>query len=104
MSTKMNKVERMSMVKAMEFIARNLNDEEIFEGWLVYGVADGDIRYGDVAVNRDDEEMLDCYIQDEAFAELMQLFLSLMAKARNSGGLYCDHIVSKPRRGGKDNA
>ena len=45
----MNKAERIKMVKAMEYIARNLNNEHIFYRWLMTGVADGDIAYGDLA-------------------------------------------------------
>ena len=51
----MNKVERMTMVKAMEFITRNLNDEEVFSDWLAVGVVDGDIDvapYGDFNTSR----------------------------------------------------
>jgi hypothetical protein len=52
MSKRMNKIERMKMVKAMEFIAHQINDEEIFlDWWLPGGVADGDIEYGDLSVN-----------------------------------------------------
>ena len=39
----MNRLERAKMVKAMEFIARQINDENVFEGWLMEGVADEDI-------------------------------------------------------------
>lgn len=91
----MDNNERIKLVKAMEFIARQVNDEEVFEGWLIYGVADGDIEYGSLEVTEDDKEILDCYIGDEDFAELMALFLRVMSRARKSGGLYCDNIVSK---------
>ena len=97
MSEKMNKVERIKMVKAMEFIARNLNDEEIFETWLMVGVGDGDIEYGSLTVENDDLEMLDCYIDDETFADLMDTFLHMMKSAVKSGGLYCNGIVSRPK-------
>jgi len=83
------------MVKAMEFIARQINDEEVFEGWLINGVADGDIEYGDLSVNAGDEDEFGTYIDDEDFADLMQTFLRLMKKAHRSGGLYCDGVVSK---------
>lgn len=92
----MNKTERMTMVKAMEFIARNLNDEDIFAGWLVDGVADGDVEYGNVAANSNDDDNLEYYIEDENFADLMDTFLQLMKAAYKSGGLYCDGVVSKP--------
>lgn len=50
----MNKIERIKCVKAMEFLARQINDEEVFEEWLMDGVADGDIDVGDLDVKGDD--------------------------------------------------
>lgn len=92
----MNKTERIKMVRAMEFIARHVNDETQFEPWLIYGVADGDIDYGATNVETDDELALGCYIDDdEDFAGLMDLFLRIMNNARIDGGLYCDKVVSK---------
>ena len=78
----MDKVERIKMVKAMEYIARQINDEEVLENWFVNGVAEGD----------DDMEY---YIEDVDFADLMHTFLRIMSKARKSGGLYCDGILDK---------
>ena len=94
----MNKTERIKMVKAMEFIARQLNDETIFlDSWLWAGVADGDIQYGDLDVKPEDlteDSDLSYYLEDEAFASLMRCFLHCMAKAKHSGGLYCDDVCS----------
>lgn len=89
----MNAPERIKMVKAMEFIARQINDEGVFEGWLIGGVADGDIKYGDLEVRDEDREDLAVYIEDESFADLMHTFLYVMSRARRSGGLYCDKVV-----------
>ena len=91
----MNKIERIQMVKAMEFLARQINDEDILEKWLICGVADGDIDYSEIVVNPNDEEILDCYLGDEAFADLMDTFLHVMARAAADGGLYCDGVVSR---------
>lgn len=91
----MNKIERIKCVKAMEFLARQINDEEVFEKWLVDGVADGDIDAGELDVKSGDEDLLDYYIEDEHFADLMDTFAHVIARARKSGGLYCDGIVSK---------
>lgn len=85
----MSIVERTKMVCAMEFIARQINDEDVFYPWLSVGVADGDIKYGDM--NSDGAED---YCDDETFAELMSVFLRRMVGAAKSGGLYCDGIVS----------
>ena len=89
----MNKNERIKMVKAMEYIARQINDEDVFAGWLVSGVADGDIDYADIS--EDDDGTVSYYTDDERFAELMQTFLWCMKKAYKDGGLYCDGVVSK---------
>lgn len=80
---------RIEVIRAMETIARCINDETIFDSWLMLGVADGDI-----APDTTDED-LECYAEDENFSEIMGLFLRLMSQANKSGGLYCDNIVSK---------
>ncbi len=89
----MNREERMKMVKAMEYIARQLNDEEIFESWLIDGVADGDIEYGDLTTYAA-LDAVDWYIEDQHFSDLMETFLRCMKAAKRSGGLYCDRVVS----------
>ena len=91
----MNTIERIKMIKAMEYIARQINDEDVFSGWLTEGVADGDIEDGDLTVGSDDAEELEYYLSDDSFADIMDTFLWVMAKARKSGGLYCDKVVSK---------
>lgn len=85
----MNLSARAKVVRAMETIARCVNDEEVFYRWLLCGVADSDID--------DDttDEDLECYCEDKTFADLMERFLDLMTAAKNSGGLYADRIVSK---------
>ena len=85
----MNLSRRAKVVRAMETIARCVNDEEVFYRWLLCGVADGDID--------DDttDEDLEYYCEDKTFADLMERFLDLMTAAKRSGGLYEDRIVSK---------
>ena len=93
----MNNIERIKMVKAMEYIVRNINDEGVFMDWLYSGVADGDIEYGNLDVTIEDangENDMDYYIRDAEFKDLMGLFLRLMRRAEKSGGLYCDGVVS----------
>lgn len=89
----MNKNERIKMVKAMEYIARQINSEDVFYNWLLSGVADEDIDYADLSEENDG--ILDYYIDDKNFAELMQTFLECMKEAHKDGGLYCDGVVSK---------
>lgn len=92
---KKNKRERIRMVKAMEFIARQINDEEVFEDWLMNGVADGDIEYGDLDVRQEDFERFDYYIKNDVFADLEHTFLRVMKSACHSGGLCCDGVIDK---------
>ena len=80
---------RTKVVRAMETLARAVNDEMVFEEWLMCGVADGDID----ALTEDED--LEYYIEDETFAELMGTFLHVMKNAYKSGGLYVDGVVSK---------
>ena len=89
----MEKIERAKMVLAMEYIARQINDEEVFEGWLINGVADGDLDCGEWDISKVDEY----YLEDENFKDLMSCFLRRMVGAWNSGGLYCDGIVCKDK-------
>lgn len=85
----MNVYKRIEMVKAMEKLARAINDESVFETWLQIGVADGDIT------GNSETDDIEYYTDDETFADLMDTFLLIMENARKSGGLYYDGIVSK---------
>ena len=68
---KINVKERISIVRAMETIARAINHEGIFEEWLSCGVADGDID----ETTTDDELMY--YVEEnETFGELMATHLA----------------------------
>lgn len=81
---------RAKVVRMLDDIAHLVNDERVFEYWLLYGVADGDID------DHTTDEELEYYCEDSTFAELLEDFLYLMTKAKKSGGLYCDGITSKP--------
>lgn len=85
----MNKTKRIKLIKAMEMLARAVNDESVFMAWLTLGVADGDITE-----NTDDDD-LEYYTDDDVFADLMDTFLDLMSDAKKSGGLYFDNVLSK---------
>ena len=82
--------ERKLAVLAMEYLARNLNDEDILEGWLMGGVADGDIPFGAMSPAGLD---LEYYTDPENFADLVACFLRCMSRARMSGGLWCGGVV-----------
>ena len=85
-------LDRKRMIKAMEFIARQVNDEEVLEGWLMCGVADEDIPYADFDPSTMSDD--DWYIQDDNFKDVMDCFLRTMLRAKKSGGLYCGGVVS----------
>ena len=83
-----NVLERKNMVLAMERLVRSVNDEDLMMRWLACGVPDGDIDKYTI------DEVDDYFVENEHFAELMELFLDIMADAKKDGGLYVDHIVS----------
>lgn len=85
----MKKKLRTDVVRSMDLLARCVNDEMVFEGWLICGVADGDID-----ATTEDED-IEYYIEDGTLAELMDTFLRVMARAKKSGGLYVDGVVSE---------
>lgn len=89
----MNKDERRKMIVCMEYIARQMNNEDIFDLWLSCGVPDGDIKYGDLDI----ENVSDYLIEDDTFKEIMTCFLRCMKASWNDGGLYCDKIVSRDK-------
>ena len=91
---KMNRAERIKMLKAMEFIARNVNDEGVFETWLTDAMPDGTIEYGDLTVTDSDYDNFEYDIQDDVFDIYMAEFLLLMREAYKSGGLHCDGVLS----------
>ena len=97
MKKQMDRQERGKMILAMEQVMRSINDEEIFESWLVTGVADGDIDENTSPT----DEVLDYYCEDENFADLMGLFCRIMRRGFHkdeNGELYCDGICSKEKR------
>lgn len=85
----MKKKLRTEVVRAMETLAHCVNDESIFEEWLAWGVADGDID------DDTEDEELEYYIEDDNFKELMGVFLHMMYRAYKDGGLYVDGVVSE---------
>lgn len=87
------KEERIKAVKSMEFLARQINNENIFETWLTMGPADGDIQYGDLTSNNSED--LEYYIEDNEFRDLMKTFLNVMSQAKEDGGLYCGTVCTK---------
>ena len=89
----MNKNARRKMILSMEYIARQINNEDFLMFWLSLGVPDGDIEYG----NFDLSQVDDYLIEDDTFKDIMTTFLKCMRQAWDDGGLYCDNIVSKDK-------
>jgi len=84
-----NLLKRAEVVKAMDTMARCINNGDVFEPWLMCGVADGDIKD-----NTSLDEIVETgYCEDVVFKDLMTLFLKLMNRA-SVDGLYTDGIVS----------
>ena len=86
----MAKEERVKVVRAMDTIARCINDEEVFVPWLSVGVADGDC-----ADDVPDSYILEYYCDSGTFRELLECFMRRMRGALKSGGLYCDGVVTR---------
>ena len=84
------KQDRIKLVRAMEEIARSIDDEHIQMIWLEYGIPDGEIT----ETTQDDS--LNYLVEDDAqFADLMALFIRIMHRVPINGGLYCDGLLSK---------
>lgn len=94
--TKKQRMERAELVIAMDKLIKCINDEQVVCGWFMYGVADGDIKSDTKA-----EDVLDEYLDDDTFSELMGEFITLMycAKRMNKksdkGTLFATGIISK---------
>lgn len=82
--------ERAELVRAMETVARCINDEDIFMGWLMNGVADEDI-VSETTLEEIDEMG---YTDAGTLRCLMDCFLRCMIRASKSGGLYCGGVTS----------
>ena len=89
--TKKELIDRQKMIVAMEYIARHINDENVFEGWLMCGVPDGDIEPGNLDPTQVYEED---YMITDGFKDIMTCFLRRMTSAYKNGGLYCGGVVS----------
>ena len=94
------KSRRLALI-CMEFMARQINDEDVFYSWLMCGVPDGDIQYGNFDLDQiaeDDEVMLD----DEGFYGIANCFLARMKAAHISGGLWCGNVCTIAGDGEED--
>lgn len=97
--TNKEKIDRQKMIVAMEYIARCINDEDVFYGWLMNGVPDGDIEPGNLDPTQVYEED---YMITDGFKDIMTCFLRRMSSAYINGGLCCGGVVSGTKA--EDNA
>ena len=76
-----NVAKRIELIKAMDIIARRINDEGILIGdWFVGGVPDGLVKEGDEAITD--------HTDDESLKNFMDCFMRCMVRASKSGGLF----------------
>ena len=99
----MNLKERKQLILSMETVVRAINEEDVIEGWLMCGVADGDLNS-----NSTWEDVDDFYVEDDVrFADIMSCFCRTMRRMissnefdkedrmKGNGFLYCDKVTSK---------
>lgn len=92
----MNAQERIDLLFSMDTVVRSLNDEAYMDAWLESGVPDGTAY----------ENLID-YTDDETFADIMDTFVWVMARATTGrflgeeerrGTLYCDGVINSDLR------
>lgn len=84
---KANMLNRAKAIVAMEYLIRCVNNEELIDSWLMCGVADGDIEFGNFDISQVDRY----YTKDENFNEICEIFMKTMARARKDSGLFFDY-------------
>ena len=87
----MDKQERITAVRAMDTIAKMLNDEREYARWAMMGIPDGEIDE-----NTKDEE-IEWLCDDDIFPDLLFNFCRVfgMKKEKATGFLYCDGVIGK---------
>jgi hypothetical protein len=80
------------MVIEMDNIARCINDENIFDSWLMGGVPDGDIPYKTTISMEDIDEVAEMYDEYD-FKVFVGCFLRCMESA-GKDGLYVDGVFA----------
>ena len=77
---RLTKEEKANLILAMEYMMRNCATD-VPEGWLMCGVADGDLKYGET-----DKDMVDeYYTENESFKEIVECFTRNMPKLKRVG-------------------
>ena len=84
-----NEQERYATIRAMDMLARQTNNEAALEMWFEQGISDGDIDL------ETPDEMLNDYISDEKFCDVLDTFLCVMSESYKQGGLSVDGVNSE---------
>ena len=85
--------ERVSVIRAMDTVVHNLNDEEYVAWWLEDGVPDGEINEETA-----DEELYWLVDDDESFADIMSTFIKIMKRQSVNGAMWVDNVLSKEEK------
>ena len=84
-----NENERYTIIRAMDMLARQTNNEVALELWFAQGISDGDVDL------ETPDEMLNDYISDEKFCDVLDTFLCVMSESYKQGGLSVDGVDSE---------
>lgn len=87
--------DRYNLIKAMEIVIRNLNNEDQIDRWLMNGIADGDLDSTTLELSQSEIENLEYYDDNDNFKFLMKLFTKIISAANKDGGLYNTGVVSE---------
>lgn len=87
--------ERARLVEAMDVIVSAINNEDYQSGWLMCGVADGDINYEQSQEDRLNDIVSLGYTDDVSMEGLIHTFLKAVSRAKEDGGLYIDGVVGQ---------
>ena len=84
-----NDSERYAIIRSMDMLARQTNNETALEMWFEQGISDGD------SDTETSDEMLNDYISDEKFRDVLDTFLCVMCESYKQGGLSVDGVNSE---------
>ena len=74
---------RLDALRAMDLIARSLNDEDFFNQWITYGIEDECKDYNG-------------YLSDDIFRDIMTEFCEVIHNATaEKGAIFIDNICSE---------
>ena len=89
-NSKINIEDRRKMILCMEFIMRNLNDEELFYRWILAGIPDDEFKFGEF----NPEVVDDYYIDPENFKDFVRIFLDILKSTEEGNAIYCGAVLS----------